>query len=134
LGINCDAGFLNAIEAAVVAMLATYLITPYALTTNPTVTSGATSTLTCTGVGGIPAGAKGVMIGGGLFAVTTGGYCWVSPHGGTAGQYVGVAGMPSNAFTACSFTVPLDATGKIDVKAMSSNIVLQSWYIYAYIM
>jgi len=112
----------------------TMLASPYQLTTNPTVTSGATSTLTCTGVGSIPSGAIAVMIGGGIFAVTTGGYAWVSPHGGTAGQYVGVAGMPGNAFTACSFTVPLDATGKIDVKANSSNIVLQAWYIYGYII
>ena len=130
-----DSGFLNNVETCLVGGgMLYYLGSPYQLTTNPTVTSGSTSTLTCTGVGGIPSGALAVQIGGGIFAATTGGWAWVSPHGGTPGQYVGVAGLPSNAFSAFSFTCPLDSTGKIDVKANSSNIVLQSWYIYAYII
>lgn len=133
-----DAPFLNAQENAIVAAGSIYFLSsPVSLTTNPTVTSGAVSTLTCSplgGAGGVPTGAKGVLIGGGIFAVTTGGYLWISPHSATAGQYVGWAGMPSNAFTPGFIIVPLDVTGKIDVKANSSNIVLQSWYIYGYIM
>src|SRR2546421_8583909 len=54
--------FLDGVENALVAAPATYFITPFHLTTNPTVNSGATTNLTCTGVGGIPSGAKAVWV------------------------------------------------------------------------
>ena len=129
-----DAGFLNNVETCLVGGGMIYFITPYQLTTNPTVTSGSTSTLTCTGVGGIPSGALAVLLGVGIFAATTGGYCWISPHGGTAGQYVGFSGDPSNAYTVGFAIVPLSSGGQIDVKANGSNIVLQTWYIFGYII
>jgi len=130
-----DAGALNAMEDALVNGGMIYFITPYQLTTNPTVTSGSTTVLTCTGVGGIPAGAKGVIIGGGIFASTAAnGYITVMPHGGTSGQYVSLSSPLNNSFNGITFTCPLDSTGKIDVKANSSNMILQSWYIFAYIM
>jgi hypothetical protein len=131
-----DAAWGNSMENDLVAAGAIYFLgSPYALTANPTVTSGSTTTLTCTGVGGIPAGAKGVFIGGGIFASTAAnGYVTVQPHGGTSGQYVSQSSPLNNAFNGITFMCPLDATGKIDVKANNSNMVLQSWYIFAYII
>lgn len=111
------------------------LATPFQLTVNPTVTSGSTTTLTCTGGStGVPTGAIAVFIGGGIFAATTGGYAQIYPAGGTAGQYAAWAGMPSNAFTAGWVIAPLSAGGQITVKANASNIVLQTWYIFGYIL
>lgn len=113
-----------------------FLSSPYHLTTNPTVTSGATTTLTCTGVGGVPSGAKGVIIGGGISSGTVGAYTTVAPHGATLGQYGGqVATLGGTSLAEFSpFIAPLSAGGQLDVHANGGNIVLQDWYIIGYIM
>jgi hypothetical protein len=128
--------FLDGVENALVAGGMIYFITPYHLTTNPTVNSGATTTLTCTGVGGIPTGAKGVLLNIGIFAVNVqGGYVQIYPTGATAGLYVNfTANGPTNSFSATAVPVPLSAGGQITVKANSSNIVLQDWYIFGYVI
>lgn len=113
-----------------------FLSSPYHLTTNPTVTSGATTTLTCTGVGGVPSGAKGVIIGGGISSGAIGAYTTVAPHGATLGQYGGqVATLGGTALAEFSpFIAPLSAGGQLDVHANGGNIVLQDWYIIGYVM
>lgn len=127
---------MNSIENDLVAAGAIYFITPYHLTTNPTVTSGATTTLTCTGVGGVPSGAKAVLIGGGISSGTVGAYTTIAPHGATLGQYGGqVATLGGTSLAEFSpFIAPLSAGGQLDVHANGGNIVLQDWYITAYIM
>lgn len=130
-----DAGFLNNIETALVGGGSIYFTTPYQLTTNPTVNSGSTTTLTCTGVGGVPSGALAVLLGIGIFANTAGGYVQGAPHGGTFGDYWGLTGPIASQYTVGGMVIaPLDSTGKIDVKANGSSIVLQSWYIYGYVL
>lgn len=104
---------------------------------NPTLNSGTTRTDTVTGVGSIPAsGVLGVKIGIGLFSVNAqGGYVQVYPAGGTAGQYVGfTAAGPINTYCTGFIEVPVSSGGQITVKANGANIVLQDWYIIAYIM
>lgn len=112
-----------------------FLATPYHLYTNPTLNSGTTRTDTVTGVGGIPTGAKGIIISVGIFSNTTGGG-WVSvyPAGATAGQYANFTGQVANQYTQGIIITPVSAGGQITVKANGQNIVLQDWYIYAYIM
>lgn len=111
------------------------LATPYHLYTNPTLNSGTTRTDTVTGVGGIPAsGVLAVLIGIGIFANTAGGYVQIYPAGGTAGQYAGLTGPVASQYTlGGTVIVPVSSGGQITVKANSSNIVLQDWYIYGYI-
>jgi hypothetical protein len=131
-----DSGFLNNVETCLVGAGSIYLITPYQLTTNPTVNAGNTTTLTCTGVGGIPSGALAVLLGIGIFSNTSGGgYIQGAPHGGTLGQYWGLTGPVANQYMLGGMIIaPLDATGKIDVKANGQACVLQSWYIYGYVI
>lgn len=129
-----DAGLFNNIETAFANGGSIYLTTPYQLTSNPTVANGATTTLTCTGVGGVPAGAKAVLLGIGIFANTANGYITGAPHGGTQGDYWGLTGVGTG-YTLGMVIAPLDSTGKIDVKATSaSGVVLQNWYIFGYII
>jgi hypothetical protein len=129
-----DAGALNNMETALVNGGMIYFTTPFHLTTNPTVTSGSTTNLTCTGVGGVPSGAKAVLLGIGIFSVTANGYIQVYPTGGTAGQYFGLNGPGTNQYTLAFAIAPLSAGGQITVKANASNIVLQDWYIFGYII
>jgi hypothetical protein len=128
--------FLDGVENALVAAGATYwLATPYHLYTNPTLNSGTTRTDTVTGGStGIPTGAKGVIIGAGIFSNTAGGgYVNVYPTGGSPGQYASFSGPVANQYTLGNLTVPVSAGGQITVKANVQNIVLQDWYIYGYI-
>lgn len=110
------------------------LPTPYHLTTNPTINSGTTTNLTCTGGStGVPSGAIAVLLGIGIFANTANGYIWVYPTGATAGQYFGLTGVGTS-YTVGFAIAPLSSGGQITVKANASNIVLQDWYIFGYIM
>jgi|SRR5882762_2461782 len=110
------------------------IITPYHLTTNPTVNNGNTTTLTCTGVGGIPSGAIAVLLQVGIFSVTAqGGSVSIYPTGATPGQYANfTAAGPTNTYCMGVVIAPLSAGGQITVKASGANIVLQDWYIYGY--
>ena len=113
------------------------MATPYHLTTNPTVNSGNTTNLTCTGgATGVPTGATAVLLSLGIFAVNVqGGYVQIYPTGATAGQYANfTANGPTNTFSATAVIVPVSAGGQITVKANSSNIVLQDWYIFGYVI
>jgi len=132
-----DAGLFNNIETCLVGAGAIYFLgSPYQLTTNPTVNAGNTTTLTCTGVGGIPSsGVLAVLLGIGIFASTAGGYMQGAPHGGTFGQYWGLSGPVANQYTVGGMVIaPVSSGGQIDVKAASGNIVLQQWMIYGYVM
>lgn len=90
-----------------------------------TVTGGST---------GVPTGAIAVLLAIGIFANTANGYVTIAPHGGSlaGGPYPGLTGV-GTAYTLGSCIVP-HSGGQIDVKANGSNIVLQSWNIYGYIM
>lgn len=112
------------------------LSTPYQLTSNPTLNSGSTTTLSCTGGStGVPSGASAVMLGIGLFSDTSGGgYVTLAPHGGTQGDYWGLAGPNANQYTLGFGICPVDSNGQIDVKANGQNCVLQTWYIIGYVM
>lgn len=128
---------LNNVENCLVGLGAIYfLATPYHLYTNPTLNSGTTRTDTVTGVGSIPAsGVLGILLGIGIFANTAGGYVQIYPAGGTAGQYAGLTGPVASQYTLGGMVImPVSAGGQITVKANSSNIVLQDWYIYGYVM
>lgn len=114
-----------------------WLATPYHLYTNPTLNSGTTRTDTVTGgATGIPTGAKGVIIGVGLFSNTAGGgYVNIFPAGAAnPGQYANFSGPVAGQYTLGTVTVPVSAGGQISVKANGQNCVLQDWYIYGYIM
>jgi len=112
-----------------------FLSTPYHLTTNPTVTNGNTTTLTCTGgATGVPTGAKGVLLGIGINCATAGGNVLIAPLGGPYGQYMALSGQVASQYTTGFGIAPLSAGGQIGVKANGSNIVLQDWYIFGYIM
>lgn len=113
------------------------LATPYHLTTNPTISAGSTTTLTCTGgATGVPSGAKAVLIGIGIFSNTSGGgYVQGAPHGGTFGQYWGLSGPVAGQYTVGGMVIaPVDSNGQIDVKANVQACVLQDWYIYGYVI
>lgn len=114
----------------------TFLATQFQLTTNPTLNSGSTNTYTVTGGStGVPTSAIAVILQIGIFANTAGGYVSIAPHGASmsAGGFVAaLTGAVASQYTTGQFTVPV-ASGQIDVKANSSNIVLQSWYIIGYI-
>lgn len=112
-----------------------YLASPYHLYTNPTLNSGTTRTDTVTGVGSIPSsGVLAVCLEIGIFANTAGGYVQIYPAGATAGQYAGLTGAVASQYTLGQATVPVSTGGQITVKANGSNIVLQDWYIFGYIM
>ena len=114
-----------------------FMGTPYHLTTNPTVNNGATTNLTCTGGStGVPTGAKGILLQVGLYSASAqGGTIQIYPTGATAGIYANfTAAGPQNTYCITTVTVPLSAGGQITAKANGSNIVLQDWYIYGYII
>lgn len=133
-----SASFGNNVENALTAAGSIYfLTTPYHLYTNPTLNSGTTRTDACTGVGTptIPSNAKAILLGIGIFAATAGGYVQIYPAGGTAGQYAGLTGPVANQYTVGGMVImPLGTGGQITVKANGSNIVLQDWYIYGYVI
>ena len=114
-----------------------FMGTPYHLTTNPTVNANATTNLTCTGgATGVPTGAKGVLLQVGLFSSTAqGGSVQVYPTGATAGIYANVTAQgPQNTYCQAFAIAPLSAGGQITVKAITSNMVLQDWFIFGYII
>lgn len=130
-----SAAFLNAQENAIKNGGMIYFITPFHLTTNPTVNSGVTTPLTCTGVGGVPAGALAVLIGGGISSGTAGAYITVAPNGLTLGQYGGwTCQNGSSQLEEFVMLAPIASNGKLDVHANGGNIVLQDWYIIAYVI
>lgn len=114
----------------------TFLGTQYQLTTNPTLNSGNTNTYTVTGGStGVPTSAIAVILQIGIFANTAGGYVTIAPHGASmaAGGFIaGLTGAVASQYTLAQVTIP-HSGGQIDVKANSSNIVLQNWYITGYI-
>jgi hypothetical protein len=132
-----DAGFLNNVENCIKNGGMLYLLgSPYQLTSNPTITAGNTATYTCAGVGSIPSGALAVMIGVNLYSVNSGGTLQIYPYGGTAGQYVNLTPQwnSNDVYTGMGMVVVPLNSNQITCKAVSQNMVLQSWYIYAYYM
>jgi hypothetical protein len=113
-----------------------FLATPYHLTTNPTVNANNTTNLTCTGgATGVPTGATGVLLQVGLFSSSAqGGSVQIYPTGATAGIYCNITAQgPQNTYCQAFGICPVSAGGQITVKAITSNMVLQDWYIFGYI-
>lgn len=145
-GINCDGGQITTDGSGGMTAVkfstangqirgVFFLATPYQLTTNPTLNSGNTNTYPVTGGStGVPSGAVAVLLAMGIFANTANGYITMAPHGGSLadGPYPSITGI-GTAYTRGSCICPVSG-GQIDVKANGSNIVLQSWYIYGYII
>jgi hypothetical protein len=130
-----SSAFLNGVESAIKnGGMSYFLSSPYHMFTNPTLNSGTTRTDTYTGgTTGVPSGALAVYLGIGIFANTANGYLQIYPAGGTAGQGPGITGV-GTAYTVGSCVCPVNGSGQITLKANSSNIVLQDWYIYGYII
>lgn len=111
-----------------------------ALTTNDSISTGITKTYTCVGVGpggGVPSGAKAVLLSyyytssaGNTFAAFT-------PHGTAYTTGNAPASDPATSTSAIgnagAFIVPLDATGKIDVAASNGGLTGLYIYLYGYI-
>lgn len=133
-----SASFLNNVESAITnGGMIYFMATPYHLYTNPTLNSGTTRTDTVTGGStGVPTGAKGIIIGVGLFSNTTGGgYVNVYPAGAAnPGQYASISAPVAGQYTLGVIIVPVSTGGQITVKANAQNCVLQDWYIYGYII
>jgi hypothetical protein len=144
-GVNCDGGLVTTDNSGGITAVkfstangqirgTFFLATPYHMFGNPTLNSGTTRTDTYTGGStGVPSGAKAVLLGIGIFANTANGYLQIYPAGGTAGQGPGITGVGTS-YTVSSCVCPVDGSGQITLKAVSSNIVLQDWYIYGYII
>ena len=127
---------LNAVEGALQAMGALYLITPFQLMNNVSFTSNQTQTFTAWGAGGVASGARAIMFGYFFSASVTGVSHQFAPHGSTLGQYfnlgnIQVASAFFNGFGIC----PLDAVaGKIDVKSSGGASSSSNMWIYGYYM
>lgn len=133
---NGNAAFNGSVSNVNGALSGFFPITPFHLTTNPTVNSGVTTTLDCTTGTGVPVGAKAVIIAGGISSGTIGAYVTYAPNGATLGQYGGnVATLGGTSLAMFSpITARIAANGKLDVHANAGNIVLQDWYIIGYII
>lgn len=113
------------------------LATPYDLVTNTAINSGSTNTYTCTGVGGIPSGAKAVWINAFFTGSAIGTFAGFTPHGTSLSMArYPVVGSCQNTSSANygSFIVPLDSNGQMDVKAFNGNCGTMSIGIFAYII
>jgi len=111
-----------------------FLSTPYHLTTNPTVNSGSTTNLTCTGVGGIPSGAKAVWVACQITCSAAATSLNLYPTGGATTGYPQISAPVASQFFEVPVLVPLSAGGQFTVKSNNGNTVLQDWYIYAYLI
>lgn len=126
--------FLNSVENDLVAAGAIYLITPNNIVNSVAFTSGQVQTFTATGVGGIPSGAKAILIGANFNSATTGCNITFYPNGGTTGQYwalgnIVVASTFCNGFG----VVPLDGTGKFNIKSNAGASTVSVW-VFGYII
>ncbi len=126
--------FLDGVENALQAGGMTYFITPYHLTTNPTVNSGATRDQTCTGVGGIPSGALAVWVAISITCSAAATSLNLYPTGGSATGYPQVSAPVASQFFETAILIPLSAGGQFTAKSNGGNTVMQDWYIYAYVI
>lgn len=114
------------------------MISPYQLLNNVTINNGATNTPTCTGVGGVPSGAKAVLMNIGATSTSATGFATLVPHGSTWSSgvnYPATQFAPANGsvIIGSSLIVPLDSSGKIDISAVNSNLTAVNAYMYGYI-
>lgn len=110
----------------------TYLITPYQVVNGPTYNSGTTYTVACTGVGGVPSGARAVLLEGFFYPSVAGMQVNFYPHGSTA------AGYPQKVAPGIAYAYDfqliavLDATGKLDILPNGGNAITYVW-MYGYL-
>lgn len=131
-----DAPWLDALGAQVEYVYSTYFITPYMLENNTTITSGSTVTHTCTGVGGVPSGAKGILANLWFLGSALGTYATVTPHGTAevTANYPAVGTCQNTSYyNTGSFIAVLDGSGKIDVSAVGGNLMGLYLQMYGYI-
>lgn len=132
-----NASRMTHIEDGIAAIPGIYLISPYQFVTSDSITSGNTKNYTCTGVGGVPSGAKAVLVNIGATAASSTGFATLTPHG-TAWSAVNypstnVATGSSQTVNGSSLIVPLDGSGKLDVGAVNSNLTSINAQMYGYI-
>lgn len=99
------------------------------------INSGVTQTFTLAGVGGIPAGALGVVFKAFFSSPTVGAYLTITPHAASDNNaYVTLGNIQiANAFVNGGGLLQLDGNGQIDIKANTGNCTV-SLYTHGYIM
>lgn len=98
----------------------TTIIAPYSLANNIIINNAATNTYTCTGVGGVPAAAKAVLLNLWFLGSSLGAYATITPHGtAESGANYPAIGTCQNTtvYNVGSCIATLDSGGQIDVKA-----------------
>jgi len=114
-----------------------HIITPSMIVNNATYNNGTTHTVQCTGVGGVPSGAKAVFCNIFFTPSAASTYCQVLPKGATwtNGNYP-IVGTAPNAvnIVAASVMAVLDATGALDFVAVNGNLVGIFVQMYAFVL
>jgi hypothetical protein len=114
-----------------------FFTTPFAHSSNGTLNSGNTVNFTAWGNGGVPSGAIGIFVNAFFTPSAAGTFATFTPHGTvwSNGNYPAV-GTAFNSTNICmgSFILPLDASGKFDVKANSGNCVGFYIQMYGYVL
>jgi len=119
---------MNAIEQGIANTPGMYFVAPYTLINNTTINDGVTQTVTCTGVGGVPSGAKGAVLHGIWYPYTAAMRFMIAPHGSLASNYPQqIATITFPNYQSFFMIIPLDGGGQIDVKPTGGNIVI---YLY----
>lgn len=97
------------------------------------ITSGAVSTFTIAGSGGIPNGALGVVYSANFTSPSAGSYVQLGPHGANLSNSQALGNLPvANAFCNANGLVQLDSSGRLDIKANGGNCTV-SFYTQGYI-
>lgn len=124
-----DSGFLNAVETCIFNGGMIYLITPAQLLNSVAFTSGQVQTFTAWGTGGIPAsGPTAILIGANTTSASTGQSAAFYPNGGTSGNYFSAGNVQvANGFANVFGIVPLDGTGKFNVKSVNAAGTITVW-------
>jgi hypothetical protein len=112
-----------------------FFVTGFSQFSTTTINAGVTSTFTLTGVGGIPSGATGVLCKTSFSSPTAGAFLHLAPHGASdITTYMTLGNIQvASSFVYGSGLLPVDAQGKIDIKANVGNCtVWLSTYGYVY--
>lgn len=126
---------LNNIESQLASVqFGMNIITPFQLANNTSISSGATTTYTCTGVGGVPSGAVAVFVSGQFTASAINTQALFTPHSVTWNNdnYPSVNAQVAS-ITTFAFMLPLSVSGQIDVKSTTGNMTAFFLWMYAYV-
>lgn len=105
-----------------------FFITPNQLLNSVSFTSGQVQTFTATGVGGVPTGAVGILIGTSVSSATVGVNATYYPAGGTSGQYFTNGNIQvTNQFCNIFGIVPLNGSGQFSIKSNGGASSINVW-------